>query len=86
MFFYGTLNTVWTTTRLWKVKTMQVINKTGFFNSSEARTAKNRYGVSIGKSFLGLHFAKKSFYVETFKPANKFGKKARPSLNIKQTV
>ena len=38
---------------------MQTINKTGFFGSSKARTVKNRWGVSKGKSFLGLHAGKR---------------------------
>jgi len=43
---------------------MQTINKTGFFNSSKARTVKNRWGVSKGKSFLGLHAGKRSVYLK----------------------
>tara|TARA_R110002051_G_scaffold228690_1_gene290832 strand:- start:54 stop:251 length:198 start_codon:yes stop_codon:yes gene_type:complete len=65
---------------------MQTINKTGFFGSSKARTAMNRWGISKGKSFLGLHAGKRSVYVEMFNKPNMFGASATPVLNIKELV
>ena len=63
-------------------KQMQFINKTGLGNSTKARLNKNRYGFSLGKSFLGVHFRKRSLYVKVF-DANRFGETATPVLSIK---
>ena len=65
---------------------MQMINKTGFFGSSKARTVMNRWGISKGKSFLGLHAGKRSVYFEMFNKANQFGANSTPVLNIKELV
>ena len=61
---------------------MQFINKTGFGNSTKARLFKNRYGVSLGKSFLGFHLGRRSLYVKVFS-ANTFGETATPVLSIR---
>jgi len=63
---------------------MQTINKTGFFGSSKARTAMNRWGISKGKSFLGLHLGKRSVYFEVFTKANKFGESVNPVMNVNE--
>ena len=63
-------------------KQMQFINKTGLGKSTKARLNKNRYGFSLGKSFLGVHFRKRSLYVKVF-DANRFGETASPVLSIK---
>jgi len=52
---------------------MQVINKTGLFGSKEKRLKKSRYGFSVGASFLGIHFGKRSLYLEMFSPPKNFG-------------
>jgi hypothetical protein len=65
---------------------MQTINKTGFFGSSKARTAMNRWGISKGKSFLGLHLGKRSVYFEVFTKANKFGESVNPVMNVNELV
>ena len=61
---------------------MQIINKTGVFGSKETRKNKNRYGFSFGTSFLGLHFRKRSLYIEMFYAPNKFSQKSMPILSI----
>ena len=61
---------------------MQTINKTGFFGSTKARTKSNRWGLSKGKSFLGMHLGKRSLYIEAFAKPNKFGESVRPIISI----
>ena len=61
---------------------MQIINKTGVFGSKEIRKNKNRYGFSIGNSFLGIHFRKRSLYIEMFYPSKRFGEKSMPVLSL----
>ena len=61
---------------------MQLINKTGLGKSTKARLVQNRYGFSLGKSFLGIHFRKRSLYMKVFN-ANRIGETANPVFSIK---
>lgn len=46
-----------------KTKTTKIMGKTVAVYGNRKRVAKNRFGLSMGETFAGLHFGKSSHYL-----------------------